>query len=216
MGGYPEKCNLCVKDKINEFEINLSVKPYWESQNPWIMLVGLNPTLVKKQARVVLELDDNISSIYEYIVNDVLKPSGIDLLKDVYATNLIKCTFPKEPRRICRDKFGKAATETVKNFLQPYFMNCKQYLTKELREISPKIVISFGEVPHQLLWEEFDWSHNNVERDMSKAFGNTYNVNISGLDIAYMPCIRPVARAREKLRQKFPTFIKELKKLAVL
>jgi hypothetical protein len=43
------------------------------------MLVGLNPTLTKKKARTVFELDNKKSPIYSYILNDVLQPSEIPL-----------------------------------------------------------------------------------------------------------------------------------------
>ena len=214
--GYPTSCSICIDEKVKPdlSELELSVKPFKSGENPTIMLVGLNPTLVNKKAHTVFELDDSKSHIYRFIVSDVLRSVGIDLNKHIYATNLIKCIFPKEPRIICKQKYGKQDNETVKSFLQPYFMNCRKYFTEEIRDIGPKILISFGEVPHQLLWEEFGWSDNNIDRNMKEAFGKSYRVKILGQDIIYMTCIRPKARGRKEFTDKWPTFIKELKDLA--
>ena len=94
--GYPNKCEICPKDRALEGfgeSLQLTVKPFHHARDPQVMLLGLNPTLIRKEARVVLELDDSHSQIYRFVVGDVLTPIGIGLKEHVYATNLIKCTF---------------------------------------------------------------------------------------------------------------------------
>jgi len=214
--GYPEACDICIKEKVHvelfQGSIELSVRPF-KGNKPKVMLVGLNPTLLKGQVRYVFELDDKDSPIYKYIVEDVLKPSGLQL-EDIYATNLVKCTFPdnQEPRVICGRAIGKHDNKTVKDFLSPFFQNCIQHFKAEVYEIKPKILLPFGEIPHQLLVEEFGLDKQKVEKEMKKAFGNIYPVSLLNHDILYGPCIRQKAKVRPYLNSLFPKFIQNLKK----
>jgi len=58
---------------------------------------------------------------------------------------------------------------TIEEFLNTFFTNCKQLLIQEISEIRPKIVISLGELAHQLIMEEFCWDTPTKMRDV---FGN--------------------------------------------
>ena len=138
-------------------------------------------------------------------------------LDDIYATNLIKCTFPsnQEPRSICKRIFNKKDNETVKNFLLPFFQECKKYLKTEIREIHPKILISFGEVTHQLILEEFDLKRQKVDKDMKKAFSNIYLVNMLNLHLLYVPCIRVVVKPHPYFRELWDVFISKLREAVI-
>jgi len=209
---YPKECSICVekgiKAKLFKGNLELSVKPFQRGKKPTVMLVGLNPTLTKKQAHTVFELDNEDSTIYKYIT-DILNRTGLDL-DDIYATNLVKCTFPsnQEPRSICQKVCGRKDNETVKRFLLPFFGECKKYFRSEIREINPKIVISFGEVPHQLIVEEFDLQSQKVDKDMKKAFSNIYQVNILHRDFLYLPCIRLIVKNRPYFSDLWNVFIR--------
>lgn len=219
---YPKKCNICVKEGINtklfEGDLELSVRPFRRGNNPKVMLVGLNPTLANKQVRTVFDFDNEDSQIFKYITRDILKPTGIKLYEHIYATNLVKCTFPykQEPRVICKKAFHKNPdNKTVKNFLSPFFQNCKKYFKEEINQINPKIVISFGEVPHQLIVEEFDLQSQKVDKDMKKAFSNIYHVNILHHDFLYLPCIRLIVKPRPYFRDLWNVFIRRLQETVI-
>lgn len=214
--GYPKACNICNEKRINADKLELSVKAFQKGKGPKVMLIGLNPTLAKREANYVLELENEKSSIRKFIVNEVLHPAGLKLEEHVYATNLVKCSFPKnqEPRIICKGIYGNADNQTVKKFLFPFFRECKRYFVEEVKEIKPKIMIVFGEVPHQLLVEEKKWGlqKQNVEPAMKNAFGKKYDINLFGLDVSYFPCIRQKGEAHAYLKGKLPDFQKNLKK----
>ena len=219
--GYPKKCSICVEKGINaelfEGNVELSVKAFQRGQKPTVMLVGLNPTLTKKQAHSVFELDNEDSTIYKYITHDILKRTGLKL-DDIYATNLVKCTFPykQEPRVICKKAFHENPdNKTVKNFLSPFFQNCKKYFKEEIDQINPKIVISFGEVPHQLIVEEFDLQSQKVHKDMKKAFSNIYRVNILHRDFLYLSCIRLRVKHLPYFRDLWDVFIRRLQEAVI-
>ncbi len=206
--GYPTSCSICSEHKteLGIGGLELTVKPFMQGENPTVMLVGLNPTLTKKKAHTVLELDDKKSPIYSYIVNDVLQPSGISL-KDVYATNLVKCTFKEEPRKIVGNVTGERDNSAVKEFLSPFFKHCKRYFIAELKEVKPELVISLGEVPHQFIVNELNLSEQNVKPKMKDAFGNIYRVTALNMGFYYAPCIRVVAKRHPVFQESWDTFI---------
>ena len=210
--GYPEACNKCVEQKVNEdlFQgnIKLTAKPF-KGSNPKVMLVGLNPTLLEGEVSCVFELNKD-SLISKYIVDDILKPTWLET-EDIYATNLVKCTFPEnqEPRAICKKAYGKNNNETVRDFLSPFFHYCREHFETEVREIKPKILISFGEIPHQLLIETLGL---DIEKEMKNAFSHIYPVSLLGHEIRYAPCIHKKAIEDLYLKRLFPMFVQNLKK----
>lgn len=214
--GYPDECDTCIRDRVNPHEfkghLKLDVKPFNKGINPQVMLVGLNPTLARGKADYVFELDNEKSFIYKFIASAILTPAGLKL-DDVYATNLVKCTFPdnQEPRKISKSLKGKNDNERLRTFLFPFFQRCNRHFEQEIREVGPKIVISFGEVPHQLIWDEYDFRSQGVPNGMKEAFGRGYRVNLLGHDLAYFPCIRAKAVSHQTLQKHFPEFIQNLK-----
>ncbi len=218
--GYPKACDVCIKEKVNaglfKGDIELSVRPFKGSE-PKVMLVGLNPTLRKGEVKCVFALDNEDSSIYKsnYIVDDILKPAGLKL-DHIYATNLVKCTFPdnQEPGRICGNE------KATKEFLSSFFRYCRKHFETEVHEIKPKILISLGKIPHQLLVEAFNLDEHNldeqeVEKEMKKAFSHIYHVDLLRHEIFYAPCIRKKAEGHQYLKNLFPIFIKNLKKCVI-
>ena len=210
--GYPDICNKCVKQKVNvdlfQGNITLKAKPF-KGNNPRVMLVGQNPTLRVGEASCVLELNNKKSPIFKFIVDDILNPVGLKL-EDTYATNLVKCTFPnnQEPRYICNKAKKKNIKITVKDFYSPFFRNCSEHFEAEIREIKPKIIISFGVIPHQLIVEAFSL---DVEKAMKKAFSKIYRVNLLGYEAYYAPCIRKKAEVHKVLKELLPVFHNNLR-----
>jgi hypothetical protein len=134
--GYPEKCDICLNDRVltrfGQRNLQLAVRPFRQVRDAKVMLVGLNPTLIRKEARVVLDLDDAYSQICRFVAGDVLKPAGIDLNKHVYATNLVKCTFSKEPRIMSKEEAGKDGNEAVKSSSSLFSGIAESILRKKL------------------------------------------------------------------------------------
>lgn len=210
--GYPENCRMCADEKMEPVigGLKLSVKPFKQGDNPVIMLVGLNPTLIKKRANTVFELDNVNSPIYKFIVSDILEPTGITL-GDIYATNLVKCTFKDEPRNISENISGKSDTKAVMKVLAPFFNHCRRYFFEELQVMKPRLVIAFGEKTHQFIVKELDLAKQNVKPNMKDAFGNIYRVKILDREVYYAPCIREVAKAHLKLQKSWDPFITAIK-----
>ena len=218
--GYPNVCTTCVKQKIQADmfagELALLAQPFQQGPSPFVMLIGLNPTLMKKQVSCVFDLDDKESPIYHYITRQVLKPAGLTL-DDIYATNLVKCTFPfyQEPRFICKQTQGNSVTnKAVREFLSPFFEKCKEHLKREIRKINPNIVIAFGEVTHQLIVKTFDLKDRTVDKTMRKAFGTMHLVEMAGRDVYYLPCIRQRAKRHAGFDSSRDRFIKNLRRAA--
>jgi uracil-DNA glycosylase family 4 len=215
--GYPEACDICVKERVKEkikarlFEgdVELSVKPF-KGSKPKIVLVGLNPTLSDRKVEYVLELDNKNSSIYKFIVDEILKPVGLKL-DHIYATNLVKCTFPDnhEPGRICRNE------KATKEFLFSLFRYCRKHFETEVHEIKPKILILLGKIPHQLLVEAFNLDEQGFEKEMKKSFSHIYHIDLLGHEIFYAPCIRKKAEGHQYLKNLFPIFLKNLRKFVI-
>lgn len=154
-------------------------------------------------------LEEKKSPLYTYIVTEILKPAGLEL-DEVYATNLIKCRFPNNqtPRDI-----SKRHGMSMKEFLAPFWHNCERWFRQEVREIHPKIVLSFGEPAHQLLAEGFCW---NVSTRIKEAFGNIYEVRLLGENVHYAPCIHINSRGHEHYKKQgvhWNTFIQNLRKV---
>ncbi len=195
---FPTECNLCIKAKTNSHlfsgNIELLTKPI-RGTNPSIMLVGQDPTIAKGQVYSALDLENTSSNLYKYISVDILNHAG-QTLNNIYATNLIKCQFPNNqtPKSISEKNKIK-----IKDFLHPFFYNCKHWFSKEVRKINPKIILSLGGPVHQLLIEEFSW---NVPMRMKDAFGN----------VLYIPCIHINTRRHKHYKERWQKFILNLKK----
>ena len=206
--GFPKECDLCIKTKINSRmfsgNIELLTKPI-RGTNPSIMLVGQDPTIAKGQVRSVLDLENTSGTLYKYITVDILNHARLTL-NNIYATNLIKCQFPNNqtPKSLSEKHKVK-----MKDFLSPFFNNCKHWFFKEVREIHPKIILSLGEPVHQFLIEEFSWS---VPIRMKDAFSNVFKVNLHGNNVLYIPCIHINTRGHRHYKERWKKFILNLKK----
>jgi uracil-DNA glycosylase family 4 len=207
---YPKGCDFCIKAKTNSHlfsgNIELLTKPI-RGTNPSIMLVGQDPTIAKGQVYSVLDLENTSGNLYKYITVDILNHAG-QTLNNIYATNLIKCQFPNNqtPKSISEKHKVK-----MKDFLYPFFNNCKHWFFKEVHKIHPKIILSLGEPVHQLLVEEFSWS---VPETMKATFSNVYNVNLLDRNVLYIPCIHINTRRHRYYKERWQKFILNLKKAA--
>jgi uracil-DNA glycosylase family 4 len=155
-----------------------------------------------------LDLENANSSLHEYIVGEILQPTGIKI-DDIYATDLVKCRFPNNqtPRII-----SKSHDMTIKEFLTPFFFNCRQWLFQELRDFHPKMIISLGEPVHQLLIEQFSW---DVPARMKDAFGNVYSVLVFDHNTYYAPCIHINSKRHSHYRNLWNEFIQRLRETVV-
>ena len=205
--GFPRTCDICAKAKVNTHlfhgNIELALRPI-KGANPSVLLVGQDPTTAKGQIYSVLDLENTSGSLYGYIVTEILEP--VDLkLDNIYATDLVKCRFPdnQTPKAISENRM------TIKDFLYPFFCNCRQWFFQEVREIHPKIILSFGEPVHQLLIEEFNWA---VPTKMKSAFSNTYKVTLLGDNTLYVPCIHIHSKGHSHYKNLWNKFIQNLQK----
>jgi len=183
--GFPENCDICVEQKVNAHlyhgTLKLALRPF-KGTKPSILLAGQDPTIAKREVYSALDLENERGTLYKYIVGKILEPAGFTL-DSVYATDLVKCHFPdnQTPKTI-----AKKHRISMKDFLFPFFLNCRRWFLKEVQEIQPKILLSFGEPAHQLLTEEFGWV---VPIGMKDAFSNIYEVKLLGDSTLYAPCI---------------------------
>ena len=210
--GFPKACNICVKEGINAHlflgNLELVLRPF-EGGNPLVLLVGQDPTIAKGQIYSVLDLENPNGRLYKYIVSEILKPVGLTL-ENIYATDLIKCRFPdNQTPKVISQNHGL----TIKDFLSPFFRNCRQWLSQEAKEIRPKIILSFGEPVHQMLVEEFGWT---VPIKMKEAFSNIYPTNLFGGNAFYLPCIHINTKGKPHYRTLWPKFIQNLKEAIIL
>lgn len=142
------------------------------------MLVGQDPTIFKKPARVteVLMLDDDHSQLARWL----RQVFGADNYRAItlYATNLVKCSFDKPP-----------STQGGLRFLRPYFENCKTYLVEELLNYQPDLVLTLGEPAHALVVSMLD-NKLDIPTTMQGAFtGRFHRARFRTLEFDYSPCL---------------------------
>lgn len=209
--GFPRDCDICVRAKINthlfDGSLELDLRPI-KGANPLVMLVGQDPTITKGKIYTVLDLENRNSSLYKYIVGEILQPTGLKI-DNIYTTDLVKCRFPNNqtPKII-----SESHNVTIKEFLTPFFFNCRQWLFQELRDFRPKIIISFGEPVHQLLVEEFGWP---VPIRMKDAFSNVYSVLVFDHSTYYAPCIHINSKRQPHYRELWNKFIQSLRETVI-
>jgi hypothetical protein len=218
--GYPESCDLCVRERINDDlfqgDLRLDIKPF-VGVAPTIMLAGLNPTTsTDYPVQHAFALKTPGLPLYDYIVHDILNAAGLRL-DDIYATNLVKCTFPahRQPREICRQQYRRGDDDTVGNFLTPFFKRCSRYLGEEIREIQPSIIICFGQIAHNLMSENYALGSQGLGRRMEDVFGTSCNIMIEERDVTYIPCIYKAEAETAYFHDRFPLFIECLKDEAI-
>jgi uracil-DNA glycosylase len=161
--------------------MRLDVVPYFKSgSGPRFMLVGQDPTVVKKQQRVkvalMLDLPNSRLAVWlRSLLSEELLRTSV-----VYATNAVKCTFERPPSRQAHGAY---------KFLMPYFANCASYLRQEVRQFRPDVVISLGEPAHRMIRSLLD-EPTSVRERMKDAFtGSFARVNIEGHSFEYSPCL---------------------------
>lgn len=178
--GYPEICTKCSELEVKP--IDLKVSPHFQPGNNdnaiRLMLIGQDPTIFDKPERVkeVLMLDDENGQLKRWLKGlfGAEKFSSIT----IYATNLVKCRFPKPP-----------STYKGNKFLKPYFNNCKEYLKEEILNYKPTIIMSLGEPSHKFFREILD-QKDIIPFEMNVAFvGDFYRLSVEGWEFDYTPCL---------------------------
>ncbi len=172
--GYPEKCDRCTS-------VDLQVKPYLKNSNGVrVMLIGQDPTIHKKNDRVkrVLMLDQPNSQLSRWLRNLFGEETFNSLI--IYATNLIKCSFPEPPYT--------TAKGTIKK-LKPYFEKCNEYLRSELVNFRPELVLTLGEPAHKLFVSFLDNADDLIDSMQGAFTGRFAKASKDGLEFDYSPCL---------------------------
>ncbi len=202
--GYPRSCNLCNEGSNDIQNVTLNVEPFYEPKDGFrLMFVGQDPTIYNDPQRVkkVLMLDEPNGQLRRWL-NTIFMKEKLDNIS-IYATNIVKCTFPNPP-----------STYKRKHFLRPYFENCKSYLIKEIIQYKPDFLMSFGEPAHRYITSLFDES-SQISEKMNESFGKgLFEVTISGYKFKYSPSLHITTfRVAEVYGEKVLKFKREIKEL---
>jgi len=180
--GYPLKCTICQQCEIcSEKNISLQVKPFYQTGNEFrLMLIGQDPAIFYRSERVeqVLMLNEENGQIKRWLKN-LFEADNLAKFT-IYATNIIKCTFPKPP-----------STYRGRNFLLPYFENCKKHLQKEVINFYPTLILTFGEPSHYYFTSLFD-NADEIGTTMQSAFGagkGFFKAKIKDVEFFYSPSL---------------------------
>lgn len=166
------------------------------------MLIGQDPTIFNKNksVEVVLMLDKENGSLKRWII-DIFGKENFEKA-EIHATNLVKCTFSNPP-----------SLKKNKEFLQPFFANCKKYLKKEISAFEPELVITFGENTHinflQILNDKKPYQ-GIMKLDFRQ---NIQTMRLDGVAFKYSPCLHiKTYRVAETYGEAVMLFKKELRK----
>jgi len=194
--GYPKNCTLC---QSFDSSIRLTVKPHYKTGSQTkIMLIGQDPTIFKdpdkNRVKEVLMLDQENGQLKRWLRNFIGSKNFEQ--SEIYATNLIKCTFPTPP-----------STRGKEEVLAPYFDCCQQYLLKEIENYKPTVVLTLGEPAHKLFLTKVQ-SDEIIPTAMNKAFtGRFYRVKVNSIPFDYSPCLHiKTFRVAETYGDKVKTF----------
>ena len=205
--GYPLECTKCKNLNQGWKGLGLSekaerVKPYYRGKSGLkILLIGQDPTIVKKPERVkeVLMLDDANSQLSRWLKN--IFGEKFDEL-DIYATNLVKCFFSLPPSQMPGGGY---------KFLQPFYDECKGYLVTEITKFCPAFVMTLGQTAHRLFIKSLD-NPSSVPEFMKDAFtGNFVKVKLNSFEFDYTPCLHiKTFRVAETYKDSVTAFKKNL------
>ncbi len=177
--GYPRSCSLCAD--IAGPKLALQVAPFLEGgTGPRVMLIGQDPTIRRDPERVkhVLMLDEERSQLRQWL-KTLFGESNFERMQ-LYATNVVKCSFQNPPSTDRRGGF---------RFLEPYFENCKRYLYAEIVAYKPDLALTFGEPAHRHFCGVLD-DRSPVPDKMKDAFsGQFFRVRVNGMAFRYSPSL---------------------------
>lgn len=176
--GYPRQCNVC-ETVPGDPGRALNVGPFYRPGDSFrLMLIGQDPTIRKRPERVsqVLMLDQPNGQLSRWL-RDLLGDNAFNRIT-IYATNVVKCSFPKPPS----DMGGY-------RFLKPYSNNCRRHLVQEVACFRPALVISLGEPSHKIFRAMLDKPELTDEAMQDAFTGNFAQVSIEGVHFAYTPCL---------------------------
>jgi len=178
--GYPKECDKCKNPSLSVIT-GPKVMPFFkEGSGPRLMLVGQDPTIYRKPERVkyVLMLNEENGQLSRWLTSLL----GEDNYRraEIYATNLIKCSFAAPP---------SLAEHGGYSLLLSYFENCKSHLYLELTNYRPSVVLVFGEPGHRMFKSILDNS-DQIADSMREAFtGEFVRAMFANLDFDYSPCL---------------------------
>lgn len=194
--GYPRQCNSC---QASGTSIKLTVEPHFKKGPAFkVMLIGQDPTILKdpdkNRVKEVLMLDDEKGQLKRWLTN-IFGEENFGKI-ELYATNLIKCTFDNPP-----------STKGGKEFLRPFFDNCKSHLLKEIQNYRPNLILTFGEPAHYYFLKIMPET-KNIETKMNKAFkGDFYKIKFDDFVFDYSPCLHiKTFRVAETYGEKIKLF----------
>lgn len=149
---------------------------YKKGYNPKVMIIGHSPTVRNgNKVEVVLNMDKPARPLYKYLNDDILSPLNI-AIEDVYCTNLIKCFTNGLPEEINKND---------KNFINNVSANCMNLLEKEIEALKPSLIISLSERVLGVLSEKY----MGKKLKMKESFGKLYTMNISNMNMQYIPVV---------------------------
>ena len=98
-------------------------------------------------------------------LRSVLKSCGLDF-EDVFITNFVKCTFPKYVRKKTKDVPISCSWDW--NPGKEVYRNCRSVLEKQIEELSPKVILFFGQKNFENIFE-------GESGKISESFGKELN-----------------------------------------
>ncbi|MBM4445030.1 MAG: hypothetical protein FJ020_06985 [Chloroflexi bacterium] len=71
------RCTVCADLRINaglyDGNIHPGARPF-KGKDPWVLLIGQDPTVRWRQIDCVLDLENKEGPLYKYIVGEILEP----------------------------------------------------------------------------------------------------------------------------------------------
>ena len=117
-------------------------------------------------------------------LESVLEDNGVNR-ESVFITNVVRCHPPGNRR----PDDGE-------------IKSCRSYLSEELREVRPKIVVALGFVAIKAL--------TGSSEKLGKIIGREVDVDFNGMKLRVVPCYHPSAAMRNrKMRRKFNDTIRK-------
>lgn len=173
---------------------------FYGSNTPKVMLIGHSPSVrTSEEAEVVLKMNLEKRPLYNYIIEQILNPLGIQIA-DLYCTNLIKCKTIKLP-----EDFDKKLY-----FIDRAFNNCKELLELEIEFLKPSLIISLSERVLKILSKNYFYQ----QLLMKDAFGRLISLKVDGIEYRYIPLVHlPKGPTSLVAKHYFPEQTKRLKKL---
>lgn len=192
-------CQECKQNSnISDYVLFRKPNSFYGSDHPRVMLLGHSPTVrTSQEADVVLKMDKKSQPLYKYITGIILEPLGIPL-EQVYCTNMIKCQTSIPPQDIKKI-----------NFIDLAFSKCSELFEFEVKEIQPKLIISFSETVLKQICKKYMSNKLN----MKECFGDLFYLDINGFQVQYIPVVHLPKKNSFVEQHYFPKQTQKLERL---